>query len=398
MSLPSSERLPNDINDLPPARQRHIRRQPRSASLAERQILLDSLIKLTAPTPAFFVRAFLGALVIGGAFYLFDLAFLIIAIVVLPFSAPLFGLALYPTTLNGKHALKSLVSLMILLTLTFSAGAVAGLFRETLYPDALSIYRFSALYWLYLTVLGASVLLSAIVLVRQGQIPRGLGVLLSYTLLVPVAVIGFGLTNEQPQLWSGAIFVSFAHLGLALVLAVLAFLSLGFPPKKALGWLVTIAYFMVTLAVMSASLNFSVNQSPEPQTLAPLPTRLMVASLTPSPKVPSSLTPMPTSTSVTMTATWTASPSPSNTATLTPEPIILWGVIDSETGAVIRENPGFDSLVVSYANNTDLVEILGEETPQGSSRWFQVRTESGQIGWLLGSLINTQTPIPTPSE
>lgn len=398
MSLPSSERLPNDINDLPPARQRHIRRQPRSVSLAERQILLDSLVRLTAPTPSFFGRAFLGALATGLAFYLFDPAILIIAIVVLPFSTPLFGLALYPITLNGRHALKSLISLTILLTLTFGAGILAGWLRTTLYPDPLSIYRFSALYWLYLAVLGASAVLSATVLFRQGQIPQGLGVLLSYTLLAPFAVVGFGLTSGQSQLWTGALFVSFAHLGLAFVLAVLSFLSLGFPPKKAMGWLVTIVFLMMTLAVMSASLNLTSSQPVNPQVLPPSPTRLVISSPTPPPKASATLTATPAATSEMTTATQTSSPAPSNTSTPSPEPTTSWGVVKSDIGAVIRESPGFDSLVVGYANDGDLVEILGEETPQGNTRWFQVRTESGVVGWLLGSLVNTETPAPTPEE
>ena len=129
MSLPSSESLPNDINDLPPARQRHIRRQPRSVSLAEQQILLDSLIKLTTPTPAFFIRALLGAVTLGCAFYLQNLALLVVAIVVFPFQTPLFGLALYPLTLNAKHAVKALVSTLLLILLSFAAGILAGLFQ-----------------------------------------------------------------------------------------------------------------------------------------------------------------------------------------------------------------------------------------------------------------------------
>lgn len=398
MSLPSSERLPNDINDLPPARQRHIRRQPRSVSLAERQILLDSLVRLTAPTPSFFGRAFLGALATGLAFYLFDPAILIIAIVVLPFSTPLFGLALYPITLNGRHALKSLISLTILLTLTFGAGILAGWLRTSLYPDPLSIYRFSALYWLYLTVLGASAILSATVLLRQGQIPQGLGVLLSYTLLVPFAVIGFGLTSGQSQLWTGALFVSFAHLGLTFVLAVLSFLGLGFPPKKAMGWLVTIVILMITLAVVSASLHLSSTQPVNPQVLPPSPTRLVISSPTSPPKASATLTATPAATTAMPTATQTSSPAPSNTTTPSPEPTTSWGVVDSDIGAVIRESPGFDSPVVGYANDGVPVEILGEETPQGNTRWFQVRTESGVVGWLLGSLVNTETPAPTPEE
>ena len=98
MSLPTNERIPNDINELSPTRQRHIRRQPRSGSEAERQILLESIAKLTEPTPAFFFRAFLGALAVGSALYFKSPALLIVAIVTLPFNNPLFGLAFFPIT------------------------------------------------------------------------------------------------------------------------------------------------------------------------------------------------------------------------------------------------------------------------------------------------------------
>jgi hypothetical protein len=281
MSLPSSERLPSDINDLPPARQRHIRRQPRSVSLAERQILIDSLIKLTAPTPAFFTRALLGALALGGAFYLQDLALLILAIVIYPFQAPLFGLALYPLTLNIKHAVKSLVSLLLLIGLTFGVGVLAGVFQPLNYPDPLGLYRVSSLYWLDLTIVALSAFLSALTLLRQGKTPQGLGALLSYTLLVPFAVIGFGLSNRTMPLWSGALFVGFAHLGLALVMAIFSFVILGLPPKKALGWLVVITALAITLAVVSAGLNYSSNQANSPPPMAPSPTRLVIPSVSP---------------------------------------------------------------------------------------------------------------------
>lgn len=400
MSLPSSERLPDDINDLPPARQRHIRRQPRAASTAERQILLDSLIKLTAPTPSFFLRALFGALAIAGAFYLNDPVILIIAIVVLPFNGPIFSLALFPITLNGKQALKSLVSLLILLMLTIGAGALSGSLQVLPAPNRLTIYRFSALYWLDLAILGVSVLLSVLVLLRQGQLPGGLGVLLSFTLLIPLAVLGFGLATGQTQLWHGAFFVSFAHLGLAYILSVLAFLILGFPPKKTIGWLLTIVALMVTFALMSISLNLSLQQVPISQLTSPTPTRLTISSPTPSAEALSTAPPTSTSTRMEITATWTLSPSPQNTPTSTPtfEPTAYWGLVDSALGAVIRESPSFDAPVVGYTNDGDRIEILGEINPTGNSRWFNVRTESGNTGWMLGSLVKTQTTTPAPDD
>ncbi len=401
MSLPSSERLPNDINDLPPARQRHIRRQPRSASLAERQILLDSLFKLTAPTPAFFLKAFLGALAVGGAIYLNDPTILIVALVILPFHTPLFGLALFPTTLKFKHLLHAFVSLLILLVLTSGTGAVAGLFHVIPTPDRLNIYRFSGLYWLDLAILGISVLVSSLILLRQGQVPRGMGVLLAYTLLIPIAVAGFGLTSGQPQLWSGALFVSFIHLGIALVLAMLAFLILGFPPSKTLGWMLVIVTLMVTFALISASLNFSVHQAGQSPPLSPSATVQAISSNTPE----ADASEKPTLTEIIIsegfTPSWTPSTptnTPPPTQTATPEPTPFWGIVASTTGAVIRENPSFDSLVVAYANDGDLIEILDQETASDNSRWLQVRTEAGSTGWMLGSLVNTQTPTPTPQD
>jgi hypothetical protein len=399
MSLPSSERLPSDINDLPPARQRHIRRQPRSVSLAERQILLNSLIKLTAPTPAFFARALLGSLALGGAFYLHNLVILIVAIVILPFPSPLFGLALYPVTLNSKHALKSLVSLLMLLLFTLGAGALAGLFQTFSHTDPLGIYRFTALYWLDLTIVVISAFLSALTLLRQGKNPQGLGVLLSYTLLVPFAVFGFGLGNGNITLWSGALFVGVAHAGLAVVLAVFSFLILGYAPKKGLGWLVAITILIITLTAISVGMNFSISPSSGPSPVTHAPTPLAIVSETSLPQVEPSPTYGLTATQIPFTATWTSSPSPTftytPTATFTPEPAVLWGVVDTEVGAVIRESPDFDAAIITYANNNDQIEILGELTVLDGKRWFEVLTESGQTGWLLGSLVRTQTPTPT---
>ena len=107
MNLPSSEPLPNDINELPPARQRHIRRQPRSASLAERQLLLESLLDLTAPTLTFILLSIIGAAALGAALYFDDPAILVLACVLFPFLTPILSFSLLPITQKFSHATKS---------------------------------------------------------------------------------------------------------------------------------------------------------------------------------------------------------------------------------------------------------------------------------------------------
>ena len=398
MSLPSSERLPGDINDLPPARQRHIRRQPRSVSLAERQILLDSIIKLTAPTLAFFIRALLGALTLGSALYLQNLALLIVAIVIFPVPAPLFGLALYPPTLKIKHALKALVSLLVLIALVFSAGLVAGVFQTFGYPDPLGLFRFTALYWLDLAIVGISAFISPLILLRQGKNPRELGVLLSYTLLVPFALFGFGLSNGNPALWYGALFVGFEHFGLALLLAVFSFVILGFSPKKPLGWLIVVAALAVFLAVTSIGINYPVRQTQSVPLTVPTVTHPALSSEIPvdptKPVKTNTVAPTETPIIPTSAATHTPSPSPLITATTTPGTIARWGVVKSDVGVVIRKNPAFDAEIVTYANNGDPVEIFGETTAPNGLRWYQVLTDTGQSGWVLSSLLQIQTTAP----
>ena len=110
MSLPSSEPLPDDIHELPPARQRHLRRMPRAASPAEWEILLESLLNLTRPTLEFFLLSLLGAAASGAALYFNEPLLLIVALVLLPFINPIFNLALYPASRKLGYALKSLIS------------------------------------------------------------------------------------------------------------------------------------------------------------------------------------------------------------------------------------------------------------------------------------------------
>lgn len=405
MSLPNSEPLPENINDLPPARQRHIRRQPRAASLAERQLLMDSLLSLTAPNLNFFLFSLLGAITLGAALYVDDPAILLLALTLLPFLNPAFGLALLPASRKGLPGLKSLISLLILIVLNFGAGVLAGYLRKDLAFSNLALFRFSAPYWLDLALVGFSAVLAVFIMVRKGTLPRLVGVLLSYEILAPLAVAGFSFPLGASRLFPGALWISLTHLGLLIFLAAVTFFILGFSPNRLGGW----ASFLIPAALMAVGLLLN------PPILPGLPTtkndstatHIPIAKPTNTAKIrtaPSEtatfLSPTkdvsPTQTQTPLpTETQTPTQTRTSTSTQTPEPTSFFVNVEALTGAVIRESPSFDAPVSGYLNNGDSVEIFGAITEDGNL-WYQVTTLDGQTGWLLGSLVNTQTPTPEP--
>ncbi len=404
MSLPSSEPLPDDINDLPPARQRHIRRLPSSATQAERQILLDSLVEQTSPTLNFFLLTLIGVLAVGSALYFNEPALLIVSILTLPLIKPIFGLGLLPMRLKLSSGFKALISLLIPMLLTLVSGCLAGWLQKTGSLDHLSVNRFGEPYWLDLVIVSASALLGALILLRQGRLPSLVGALLSYEILIPLAAAGFGFILGDVLLWPGALLTSFLHLGTAVFSAMFAFFLLGFLPKKAPGWLMT----LIPLALIAAGLIMGMHVGAQGTLVetesSPTPTFILIPSQSPSPKLSGSFT----TTSMPAIPTQTPTPSQSPTVTLTltqtstltqthtPEPTTYWGVIDSLTGAVVRESPDFTATVITYVNDGNQIEILNEALGEGGTRWFKVRTETGLVGWLLSSLVNTPTTTATP--
>jgi hypothetical protein len=400
MNLSSSEMLPKDINELPPARQRHIRRQPRAASLAERQLLLESLISLTDPTLNFLLLSLLGAVSLAFTLYLNEPTLLILTLALFPFLRPIFCLTLLPSHLHINKGTKGLVSLSIILALTFFGGFLAGWIQKSTSLDQLGVFHFGYLYWLDLLVLCVGTSFGAFYLLRRGNIPRLIGMLLSYEILVPLAVAGFSFPVGAALLWPNALIISMIHLGISLLTAFGTFLLLGFSPKRTLGWSMIALPLTLTMACVVLSLNISGLLNLPRQSMTPTTSAKITTSPTPTAKIRQSST--ATSTLITQTETpkqsqtLTTAPTTVPTSTLTPSiaPTSYWGVIEALTGVVIRESPVPDALVIDYANNGDEIEIIGEITSQDDVRWYQVITGSGKRGWLLASLVTFQTPVP----
>ncbi len=400
MSLPNSEPLPESINELPPARQRHIRRQPRSASLAERQLLLESLLTLTAPTLDFFLLSLIGSIAAGAALYFDDPAILVFTLVLLPFIKPVFDLALLPASRKVFPRLKSLISLAILFALVIAAGVLAGWLRKEFPPTNIPIFRFSAPYWLDLVIVGVSAIMGVFVMIRKGDLPRLIGVLLAFEILFPLAIAGFSFPLGASQLFPGAFLVSLTHLGLAVLLATITFFALGFSPNNLKGW----AFLLLPVLLILGGLLLNLPKIPgftskilEP---SPTPNFTATASNTPLPQATASRTVSLKSPTRTASPSLTTTPSPSETQTptqtQTPEPTTYLAIVEAENGAVIRESPTFDAPVVGYLDNNDAIEVFDVTTSQEGSLWYRVSSPDGQNGWLLASLVNTQTPTPTP--
>lgn len=400
MSLSSSEMLPNDINDLPPARQRHIRRQPRAASQAERQLLLESLVSLTDPTLNFLLLSLIGAVTLALSLYFNAPTLLILSLALLPFLRPIFGLALLPAQIQIKKGLIGLASLSIILGLIFAGGVLSGWMQKSIIPDQLGLFHFGYLYWLDLIVLCAASFFAAFYLLRRGRTPRLIAMLLSYEILVPLAAAGFALPIGAAELWPHALLISLIHLGLAVLTAFFTFALFGFSPKRSLSWLMIALLLVLTIACALLSQNFTRMYYSPIQTEAPT-----TGAKTFSPPTPTARTRQSsTATSILITKTPTQKPSQTSTPasttmttpTLTPTytSTSYWGIIDASTGVVIRESPAPDALVIDYADNGDEIEILDDFTSQDGVRWYQVLTDSGKSGWLLAALVAFRTPVP----
>ena len=374
------------------------------ASLAEQQLLLESLLTLTAPTLNFFVMSLVGSLALGAAMTFDDPAVLVLALILLPFFRPIYGLALLPAAWKISHVLKSLISLLVLVLFVLAAGLLSGWLSKEFPPQNINLYRFSAPYWLDLALVSASAILGTWMMIRTGELPRLVGVLLSYEILLPLAIAGFSFPLGASAIFPGALMVSLAHLGLAFLLAGSTFLLLGLPSRRRAGWLLLFIPLLLALGSLLLNLpNFTgailarATPSPTPSvTLRPSNTPLPDPSPTLTPRVQQS----PTA-AATLTPTRSATPLPSEThtptLTQTPEPTTFWAVLIAEQGAVLRESPTFEAPIAGYLNNGDAVEILEAIIAEGGSLWYRVSTPNGQNGWLLGSLVNTQTPTP-PSE
>lgn len=402
MSLPTIEPLPDENTSLPPARRRRQRRTVVLPDSSDRADFLSELSRRSIPSFDFFLFSLLSGLVLGAALLFDSPALVLLAALTAPFMAPVVGLSLGTITGAMGFVLQALGSLGIGSLIVFLCGTLAGwvvpMLPEHIYQQAAYFSQFN---WPDLLVLTLGAGLTTFLVVRSpNQKPLVTSVAVAYGLYLPVGTAGFGLTSGlSEQVLVGGLTLFLVHFIWAAFIGALVLGFLGIRPLNTTGYILTAVYAVSGIAavlfILSSPLaNLTANTTQWSGKGTEVSAGESVPLPSPSPSISISVTPSPIP--LTPTPTRTLVPSRTPTITVSPVPTPVWARISAEggDGALIREDPGYDSPVVQSILNGTLVEVLpGIHNNEGVD-WVHIKTIGGKDGWIVQSLIRTATPVP----
>lgn len=409
MNLPTSQNLPFDEEKLPPARRRQSRRRliPPSSD-AKAQIIQELAHRLT-PSFDFFLFTLVAALVLAAAILFDQPALYVLAALMAPFLSPAVGLSLAAIVGSVRFFLRSLGAFLVGSLMIFFIGCASG-WAATFLPD--KTYEFAIQHahfsWADLVLLSVGIILTSYLLIKSRQSrPLVTNAALVYELYIPIGVAGFGLTSQIPNLWPDALIVFGVNLAWCALLGTLTLAILGLRPKNVFGY--TLGTTLIIVAVIAVVIVSGIGAAvTSEKALPPMQTEVTYLTensntVTPTgtakpfnlfPEV--TITPQP----VIPTASPTNTLIPSKTATITPTPQAtpLYAKIkpNEQGGAVIRQEPNFNSPIISTLSNDVMVIVVDEYVQSDNVIWVKIRTtqENPIEGWIVRSLLITATPKP----
>ncbi len=412
MSLPASEPLPpDDLQALPPARRRRRKRQSLLPDFSgEHAEELNELTQQLTPTLEYFFLAFLAGLAIGVAALLNSPALFVLAALVAPFLTPVIGLALSVLIGSWRSFSQYLGATGVGSLLTFIGAALVGwtarFWKDLPYDQALLHAHFS---WTDFVLLGAGAVAVTLLLLRSpDERPRVAGVALSYGLLLPAGIAGFGLTGGLESLFPDALVVFVTHLSWAALVAALVLVALGIRPMNNVAYALGVGLILLSIAALIAVTGLRLFKPGTPSVAADKLQTATVSGVLPAGKtVAASKTPQaapllstrtvlasPGTPGPSQTPTNTLVPTNTPTTTVSPAPTPVWGKIRASdgNGAVVRAEPDYNALYVTSLLNGSLVEILPESTMVQGTTWVKIRTNNNVEGWIVRGLLVTATP------
>jgi hypothetical protein len=399
MDLPKTNQIPDDPEDLPPARRRRVSRQLTPIISADHTSFLDDFALRVTPSFDLFLFSLIAVLTISAGFLVDSPALLVLGSLLAPTMTPVAGLALGMVTGSARFFARSLASLLIVLLLVLLISTLAGYFASFLEAAALiQIYYHAQLIWHNLLVLVIGAVLTTYSLVKMKRRSVVAGVALNFELFLPLAVAGFGLGSGIPHLWPDGLVVFTIHLALASLISAATLVLLGFRPLTLFGFTlggVAVLFAVVILLGLSGVGAAFLGEVAIP-TPIPTETSTPTATLPPSPTATLTDTPLPPTATLPPSLTPSITPSPSPSLTPSPTPVYaLVRVPEDLKGALLRATPGFDGEIIASALNGTLVEILGDVPVEADSTlWLQVRLPDGREGWMLQSALLAATPAP----
>lgn len=397
MTLPTSEPLPSEKDEnLSPARKRRQKRLIVPANADEKTVFLSELAQRVTPSFEFLFFSLLAGLILVAAILLNSPALFILAVIASPFMAPVIGLSLASIVGSKTFFFQSLGAILLGSLIVFICGAITGWFAYEIPNISLQQAAIHAHFtWPdFLLVTVGAVLTNYLVMHSPSQKPLIPSVALAYELFLPVGVAGFGLTSQIPGFWPDGLIVYGVYLAWSALIGVVVLAAMGFRPMISIGYTIGTSVVLIGMAVLvvlsgfEAAARFNIAQPPAPPTATP--------TITLSPTI--TLTPVPPT--VTRTPTNTLVPTKTPTLTGTPAPTPVWAAIFAAEfgGAMIRQEPSFDSGTVMSLMNGNIVQILPETMQTEGVTWVHIKTGDGKIGWIVRSLLVTSTPIPTEQK
>lgn len=396
MSLPTSEPVPDEKDNLPPARRRRDSRQVSLLGGDEHSALLDELIHEATPSFDFYLFSLLAGLILGVGFLTDAPALFFLAAMIAPYMAPAFGLSLAVIVGTRRFFLRTLVSTLLGGAVVFLASSLVGLIPRLGFIPAFNQFSQATVHarlnWPDFVVFTIGILLTTLATVRSDSKSVLFSALMAYGLYLPLGAAGFGLSSGAAPLWLDGIAVFAIHATWATITGAIILRFMGFRLMKPFGY--SIALIMVLISLLffiGVNYPYSVMLK-QVEVASVLPT--VTATPTATPTLLPSETPLPPT--ATATPTHTLVPSPTTTLTLAPSPTPIWALVTSETGqgAVMRAEPDSSAKIVAYLLDGSLLKVYPDTARVGTVTWVHVATSKGVEGWIVQVLLKTATPAP----
>lgn len=404
MPIPKTDQIPDDPEDLTPARRRRADRGLIPEDLIEIADDIEELALKTIPSFDFFLFSLLSAAIITASILADSPALLVLGALTAPVMAPFIGISLGTATGSLKFFSQRLAGSLVASGFVFLVGILGGYASFVLKTPNVQFLIYNArVSWTHIILVIAGTALAVVSLKQKGQTPVLPSVAIAYELYVPLAIAGFGFGSGQPHLWPDGLVVYGIHLAVVAITGTVVFLLLGIKPLKFIGY--TLGSLVAILCILGV-IGLSSAGAVVGGKIA-MPTLVPTATLTSTPAPPTGTateTPIPPSPTITPTVpTATYTPLPTETSTATPKPTPFYAEIavsEEFAGAYIRSEPNLESQILTSLINSTVVEIL-DPSPSfddAGRNWLNIRflDEDGidQDGWIIENLLLISTPRP----
>jgi uncharacterized membrane protein len=389
MNQPNTEGPPSE-DRLTRARRRRAERKLRELQTDERDQIFNQLKQEEKFRIVHILQALLAGVLVGLGLRYGQFVLILAGILLAPRMTSILGLAMAATLGSTRTFLRNLLSLT-LKAVAFAAavGVVVLIIKDSGDIPILFLSHAQLDYLDFAFVVFGSVIFTN-KFAQDRQLTSLASAAVAYEILLPLGIVALGLFGIHPEMLWGALLTFCLHLAWAVAASVSVFIASGFRPleRRAGSYLATVILmsFVVLLSMLSlggAILVVTPIPTPTatslpatPTTTSP-PTQTGTATMTPSP-----------------TASATASPTATQPPTETPAPPrgVIFGT--GGLGVMLRESPNGAPLGGLFDDTQ--VQVIGGPLLIENAVWWQIRTQSGEEGWILGEFLITATPESPP--